>query len=115
MVVLPDPDSPISATTSPRAMVKPTSLTMMLSPRAVTHKPATSTRVGPSALIAGTAPRRQIVDQQVHRNRQRGDRHRWHDDGGGAVDQPFQIFAHERTPVGIRRLDAEPEERQAAQ
>lgn len=48
MVVLPEPDSPISASTSPRAIEKLTSLTMVVSvlssPRATTSRFDTSTR-----------------------------------------------------------------------
>src|SRR5260221_7114171 len=84
MVVLPDPDSPISATTSPRATEKLTVLTMSvsspLSLRATTRRPWTSTSPATSAsLRSEPTTAREIVDQQVDADRQSGDRTSWHE------------------------------------
>src|SRR3712207_4144054 len=60
MVVLPEPDSPISATTSPRPTVKLTSLTIGTSPRpsgraTTTRMPPTPTRGAGAAAAVSVA------------------------------------------------------------
>ena len=58
---------------------------------------------------------RQVVDQQVDADGEAGDGERRHDHGGGAEGQAADVLAHQRAPVGERRLDAEAQEGQAGE
>src|SRR5450830_176417 len=111
MVVLPEPDSPIRASTSPFSMVKPTFFTIGMSTpsllRATTWRSVTSMRALMSALFA------QVIDEQVYTDGQRGDCQCRHQDGRRSFGQPRDIFPHQRTPVGVRWLDTEAKEGQA--
>src|SRR5450830_696609 len=112
MVVLPEPDSPINASTSPFFREKLTPLTISTSPRS---SPATtrrsSTRINSvisMASRASTTSGRQIVDQQIHTDGQGADRQR-------ALVEAADVFADQRAEVGIRRLHAEPQKTHAAE
>src|SRR5216683_936898 len=119
MVVLPEPDSPMRATTSPGAMEKLTSLTMRTSSprslRAVTRNPSTSTSGGMSAVLRRESTARHVVDQEVDADRQRGDRRGRHHHGRRAFAQAGYILAHQGAPIGEGRLNAEPEKAEAAE
>src|SRR5450830_2188949 len=131
MVVLPEPDSPISASTSPRATVKLTSLTISTeepsSLRALTHRPLTLTSGSPggipgavvlprnwsnciTGLLLGSALAAQVIDQQVHTDGQRGNGQRRHDHRQRALAQSGNVFPHQRAPVGVRRLHTQAQE-----
>src|SRR5512143_2223807 len=120
MVVLPEPDSPISASTSPLGIEKLTSSTMVTdapaSLRAVTVSPSTLTRSTNSGLPCQAArTARQPVDQEVHADRQAGDGERGHEDGRRAVGEAGSVLTHQRAKIGVRWLHAEPEEAEAAE
>src|SRR4051812_43682599 len=115
VVVLPEPDSPISASTSPGRMVKLNASTSVALP-ALTLSLSTMTVAPMSAPspFAGRAAR-QVVDDQVDRNRQAGNGDRRRDDRGTAAGQRLDVLAHKRAPVGLGRLNAQTEEAQARQ
>src|SRR5450830_320314 len=119
MVVLPEPDSPINASTSPFFREKLTPLTISTSPRS---SPATtrrsSTRINSvisMASRASTTSGRQIVDQQIHTDGQGADGQRRNDDRQRALVEAADVFADQRAEVGIRRLHAEPQKTHAAE
>ena len=62
-----------------------------------------------------TAATPQIVDQQIHPDRQRRNRDSRHQYGGRTFRQTTDVLAHQRSPIGIGRLHAEPEKTQPAQ
>src|SRR5471032_2055172 len=119
MVVLPEPDSPINASTSPFSREKLTPLTISVSPRspqATTRR--SSTRI--NSLISmtsrtATTSGRQSVDKQIHTNGQRADSQRRNHDGRRALVEAADVFPYQRTKVGIRRLYTEAEEAHAAE
>ena len=57
----------------------------------------------------------QVVDQQVDADRKAGDGERGNDDRRGPEGQAADILAHQRAPVGIGRLHAEPQEGEPGQ
>src|SRR5665213_3943920 len=120
IVVLPEPDSPTRASTSPSLIVKLTSLTMgnsrpsILS--ALMQSPSTTTR----GAISGSASRnimacsgRQTVNHQVDADRQAGEGCRRYECRSVAIRKSREVLAHHRAPIGVRRLHAEAEETQA--
>src|SRR5688500_14333914 len=99
MVVFPDPDSPMSASTSPRAIEKETFLTMGIcapsGSRTTTLSPVTCTR---SLISFSRSPAfaRQAVDEQVHADGQRGNGERRRHDGRCSFGKPGDVLAHQR-------------------
>src|SRR6185295_18027688 len=115
VVVLPEPDSPISASTSPGRMVKLNASTSAALP-ALTLSLSTTTNAPISApsSFAGRAAR-QVVDDQVDGNRQAGNGDRRRDDRGTAAGERFDVLAHQRAPVGRGRLYPKSKKAQAGQ
>ncbi|RMS64760.1 hypothetical protein ALP62_05522 [Pseudomonas syringae pv. aceris] len=119
MVVLPEPDSPISASTSPFSSEKLTPLTISSSPwspSATTRR--SCTRINwlismPSRTTA--APRGQPVDEQVDADGQRADGQCRDHDGRSALAEAADVLAYQRAKVGVRRLYTEPQKAHAAE
>src|SRR5688572_17241326 len=93
VVVLPEPDSPISASTSPGRMVKLNASTSVALP-ALTVSLSTTTNAPMSAAsaFAGRAAR-QVVDDQIDGDRQAGDGNRRCDHRGAAAGERFDVLA----------------------
>src|SRR5687768_12716903 len=109
VVVLPEPDSPISASTSPGRMVKLNASTSLALP-ALTLSLSTTTVVpiSTASAFAGRAAR-QVVDDQVDGDRQAGNGDRRRDHRGTAAGERFDVLAHQRAPVSLGRLNAQAE------
>src|SRR5688500_5542973 len=94
VVVLPEPDSPISASTSPGRMVKlnaSTSVALTALP-VVVSTTTTAPMSAPSPFAGGAA--RQVVDDQVDGDRQAGDCRRRRDHRGTAAGEHLDVLAH---------------------
>src|SRR5690348_10122775 len=118
IVVLPDPDSPISASTSPRLIENPMSVTITVSrppgERATTLRSSTLTCAPMSALGGQRArPARQRVDEKVRSDRDRRNGDCRHQDRERSLGKAGNILADERAEVGIGRLHAEAQEAQS--
>src|SRR5450830_2148213 len=119
MVVLPEPDSPINASTSPFSSEKLTPLTISTSPRspqATTRR--SSTRI--NSLISmtsrtATTSGRQSVDKQIHTNGQGADGQGRNHDGRRALVEAADVFPDQGAEVGIRWLHPQPQEAHAAE
>src|SRR3990167_2374327 len=115
VVVFPEPDSPISASTSPGRMVKLNASTSVASPaRTVSLSTTTNEPMSAPSPFAGRAAR-QIVDDQIDGDRQAGDGDGRSDQRGPRLGQPPDVLAPQRPPVGLGRLDAQAQEAHAGQ
>src|SRR5207253_10684427 len=110
VVVLPHPDSPTSASTSPRATSKDTPSTISAPPTVSTRSDSTASASSDTAVLHVTAARaRDPVGNEVDADRQERDRRRRHDHEPRLNEQAGAILADHQRPVGLRRPLAEAE------
>src|SRR5207244_10435981 len=122
IVDLPAPDSPMRPSTSPRRKVRSTPLTISCHTSSLWPeicRPFISSSMSPLVRLASlfitqsACLVQEPVDHEIDRNGEKRDSARRHQRGDIAVSDERRVLAHHRTPVGGRRLDAEPQEGQS--